>query len=137
MYFNYVNDDFYSQWYHQWFFSFTELTSTFIILYLANRKHTASPPLLLVIINIAILHILVAGGDQFVANVLDGQGEWFQNSRDIGFMLPDLFNIILPLWEWNLWASNNGVTMRDSLDRWVLLASVVSIGILWAICRVL
>ena len=136
-FFNYINDDFYKQWYHQTFFSLTELMSTFTVLYLADRKRPTTPRLLLVIINIAILHILAAGGDQFVVNVFLRQGEWHQWMRDIGFMLPDIVNIVLPLLEWKRWGRESGVALKESVSRWDLIASVASIAVLWALCQAL
>ena len=40
MYFNYYNDEFYDQWWHQTFFTITELVSTFAILMLVNEHNT-------------------------------------------------------------------------------------------------
>ena len=43
-YFNYYNDDFYQQWWHQLFFSLTELFSTLMVLHLINRSNITSLP---------------------------------------------------------------------------------------------
>ena len=55
-YVNYYNDDFYSQFYHQMFFTFTELCSTFVVLQLADMNVELSSGKLLVILDIAALH---------------------------------------------------------------------------------
>ena len=55
-YVNYYNDDFYSQFYHQMFFTFTELCSTFVVLQLADVNVELSSGKLLVILDIAALH---------------------------------------------------------------------------------
>ena len=38
MYFNYYNDDYFAQWWHQTFFEVTELISTGMALHLVSRK---------------------------------------------------------------------------------------------------
>ena len=50
MYFNYYNDEFYEQWWHQTFFTITELISTISILMLVNENNTKSVPRNLLII---------------------------------------------------------------------------------------
>ena len=74
VYINYWNDDFYSQWYHQFFFSITELISTAIVVHLADQKNIVTRRKALSIISIAFLHIFAGGWDQFVANVVRGEG---------------------------------------------------------------
>ena len=56
-YFNYYNDDFYQQWWHQLFFSLTELFSTLMVLHLINRSNITSLPRKLLFI-IRYLHKL-------------------------------------------------------------------------------
>lgn len=74
VYINYWNDDFYSQWYHQFFFSITELISTTLVIYLADEKNNLTRRKIFGIIGIAILHILAGGWDQFIKNVVRGEG---------------------------------------------------------------
>lgn len=79
---NYYNDEYYKQWYHQLFFSFTEIISTGTILYLCNLTHEITQPKLGVIMGIALIHVGVAGVDQFVSNVLQGEGYSHQVTND-------------------------------------------------------
>lgn len=81
VYINYWNDDFYSQWYHQLFFSITELISTFLVVHLADKKNLITHRKAFGIIAIAILHIVAGGWDQFVANVVRGEGYAHQVNR--------------------------------------------------------
>ena len=48
-YFNYYNDDFYSQWWHQLFFTVTEMVSTVLVLHLVDKNNFASPRKIVVI----------------------------------------------------------------------------------------
>ena len=50
MYFNYYNDEFYSQFYHQTFFTLTELVSTSCVVYLISTDNPMRPRLILTII---------------------------------------------------------------------------------------
>lgn len=80
---NYYNDEYYQQWYHQLFFSITELISTLTILYLCNNAHETTLYKLGIIIGIAVIHVGVACIDQFVSNVLQGEGY----SHQVGYFL--------------------------------------------------
>ncbi|XP_071747146.1 uncharacterized protein [Lepeophtheirus salmonis] len=97
VYFNYVNDDYYDQFWHQLIFTTTEGISTLLVLSLiCSKKSVISPQKILIIISIATFHILASGWDQFVENVLKQQGQLHQILRDIGFMIPDLLHVYLP-----------------------------------------
>ena len=63
-----------------------------------------SPLKLLVIVSIAAGHVMAAGWDQFVTNVLLYEGFLHQILRDLGFMGPDLLNIWLPIQELQIYA---------------------------------
>lgn len=71
---NYYNDEYYSQWYHQLFFSVTEIISSCIILFLCNTSHEVTQYKLSIIIGIAVVHVTLSSVDQFVSNVLQGEG---------------------------------------------------------------
>ncbi|XP_066589937.1 uncharacterized protein [Prorops nasuta] len=101
VYINYWNDDFYSQWYHQFFFSSTELISTLLVIHLADNKNTITHRKAFGIAAIAILHILAGGWDQFFTNVVRGEGYAHQVVRDLGFMIPDILHVAIPLWSMN------------------------------------
>lgn len=96
---NYFNDDFYSQLLHQTIFTLTELVCTLMVLHLSDKGIQASPTKLVLIMTLAASHIVVSGWDQFVSNVLLQEGFIHQVLRDLGFMLPDLLHIILPIKE--------------------------------------
>ena len=96
-YFNYINDDFYTQWMHQLMFSVSELLSSVIILYHCDSRTELKPRLVLMVVNIAAFHILASCWDQFVSNVVLQGGDIHQWTRDIGFMIPDILNIGIPL----------------------------------------
>jgi hypothetical protein len=54
---------------------------------------------ILAIISINTMHMMIAGMDQFISHVIRGRGTDFQNVRDIGLMVPDLFHVVIPLVE--------------------------------------
>lgn len=126
-YINYYNDEYYSQWNHQLFFSvsvywnrrqivgsiknilnensfsvsffqITELISTGVVIHLANNENQVTSRKTFCIVGISILHITASGFDQFVSNVFKGEGYAHQVVRDVGFMVPDVCHFILPLW---------------------------------------
>ncbi|XP_055322259.1 uncharacterized protein LOC129578138 isoform X1 [Sitodiplosis mosellana] len=93
---NYYNDDFYSQWNHQMFFTITELLSTSVVFHLANLENIVTPRKVLSVVGIAILHIVASGFDQFIANVFKGEGLLHQvhiNLNGIRFYLQNFYNI--------------------------------------------
>lgn len=71
---NYWNDDFYSQWNHQIFFTITELYSTCIVYKICDRRKEINKVHLFSIIAVGLMHMLAAGIDQFVINVIGGHG---------------------------------------------------------------
>lgn len=44
-----------------------------------------------------MLHIIAGSVDQFIQNVFLGEGYLHQIVRDVGFMVPDIIHVILPL----------------------------------------
>ncbi|KAL0123141.1 hypothetical protein PUN28_007639 [Cardiocondyla obscurior] len=98
VYINYWNDDFYSQWYHQLFFTITELISTCWVVYLADKKNPITHRKAFGIAAIALLHIVAGGWDQFFVNVVRGEGHAHQVIRDLGFMIPDILHVVVPVW---------------------------------------
>ena len=134
-YFNAWNDDFYSQWYHQAFFSSTELVSTIFVIHFCNKSNERNPQLLLVIISIAVLHILASGVDQLIENVFMGKGKWHQVSRDLGFMVPDLLHIVIPFYEIWSYARKNNKTIRKCFRTQDIIVAIVGIVVLLGLCR--
>jgi len=75
---NYWNDEFYSMWNHQMFFTITELASTLAVLANIDGK-TATKPLPLIFVgNVALFHVLSSSFDQFFSNVITFQGSLHQ-----------------------------------------------------------
>lgn len=102
-YINYYNDEFYSQWNHQLFFSvsviqtndsytshrffpfhpqITELISTGFVIHLANSNNPLKSRKVFCIVGISILHITASGFDQFVSHVFMGEGYPHQVSSE-------------------------------------------------------
>jgi len=106
---NYINDDFYSQVAHQLLFTGTELASTLMVLHLADFGTQAQPFKLLVIIGIASGHVLAASWDQFWGNVFLQEGGLHQVLRDVGFMVPDILHVYLPVRELQEYAGRRRV----------------------------
>lgn len=92
--------DFYSQWYHQTFFTvdlpafllslsfhnqiiypfilssqLTELFSTTFVLHLANKENSVTSRKVLCIVGTSLLHIIAGSVDQFIQNVFLGEGK--------------------------------------------------------------
>ncbi|CAB0031196.1 unnamed protein product [Trichogramma brassicae] len=88
----------FSHYYSCFFFSITELISTFFVIHLTNTKNFVTRRKALIIVSIAVLHILAGGWDQFYTNVLKGQGFAHQIVRDLGFMIPDILHVIIPIY---------------------------------------
>lgn len=59
-------------------FQITELFSTLIVLWLATREHSVSFLAALLISSIGVYHVIAASRDQFVVNVLQGEGHAHQ-----------------------------------------------------------
>ena len=98
MYFNYINDAFYSQIKHASFFCVTELVSTAIIYTMCSTRTAVSPRKVLAIVCISIVHLIVGGIDQFFVQLVLGHGQLYQKMRNLGFLFPDIFHVILALW---------------------------------------
>jgi len=96
-YLNYFNDDFYKQIVHQTFFTVTELTSSAIIVYMCSKTTTISSKLLIGVLSINIVHILIGGVDQFVKQLIFMEDNTFQRARNLGFLIPDVLHIVIPL----------------------------------------
>ena len=133
-YVNYYNDDFYSQFYHQLFFSCTELASTFVVLDLLDATKEATSGKLLFVIDIAVLHVLTSGWDQFVENVIKGEGQLHQVLRDVFFMIPDILHIILPLIELSRLAKLKRTPATHLISNEQFFGSLFFVSALWIVC---
>ncbi|KAK7075528.1 hypothetical protein SK128_026795 [Halocaridina rubra] len=136
-YFNYWNDDFYSQWSHQLFFSFTELASTVSVVYLLDKQVSITAKRVLIIIDIAVLHILSSSFDQFVDNVVNGNGMLHQVLRDIFFMIPDILHVVLPFLELRKLARSLDLPTAYVVSNKEFFFSVTFIISGWIICLIL
>lgn len=127
MYFNYYNDEFYEQFWHQMLFTVTELISTLTVLTLASEEDALSHKKLLLILSIGLSHILISSWDQFVINVIRGHGEAHQVLRDVGFMLSDVINVSFSLYEFHRERRLPSSFKYQSLENKDLLKSILII----------
>ncbi|XP_061183044.1 uncharacterized protein LOC133191313 [Saccostrea echinata] len=97
MFFNYTNDGYYSQFYHQMFFTVTELFSTWTVFQLCSKTLDTDSIRSFIIISISLIHILLGGVDQFFAQLILWQDNAFQRFRDLGFLLPDLLHVLFTI----------------------------------------
>lgn len=97
--FNYYNEEFYIQYFHQIFFSVTEALSTVMVLHICNRKNKLLPWKLLIILNLNLLHIVIASWDQFIKNIFYHEAKDFEAVRDLALMTPDILHVLVPFFE--------------------------------------
>lgn len=154
----YYNDDFYSQFYHQIFFSFTELVSTVVVLKLSDASEELSSTKLLIIIDIAVLHVLTGGWDQcksiiatfnlfkfiydfmsfsVVTNVIKQEGQLHQVLRDLLFMIPDILHIIIALLQLLKLAKIKKRPATHLISNEQFFGSVLLVSALWVLCLVM
>ena len=124
-FFSYLNEDYYPQWYHQLFFSITELLSTAIVVHLCSLDNRIQPWKLLIILDINLVHVIVGGLDQFIINVIHKQGQNFEVFRDIGLMIPDIFHVLVAYFELTSLAERKATTVLRMFYREELLGSLV------------
>ncbi|CRL06422.1 CLUMA_CG019491, isoform A [Clunio marinus] len=136
-YLNYLNDDFYLQWYHQTFFTLTELFSTTFVLHLANKENYVTSRKVLCIVGVALLHIIAGSVDQFIQNVFLGEGYLHQIVRDVGFMIPDIIHLVVPLVVLRRETLINKPLHRDKTIRRDILCMFGFVGILFFIVSLL
>ena len=132
-YFNYYNDDFYSQLHHQLFFSVTELAVTSLVLNLTNTNNQIISWKIYIIICINFAHILIGGLDQFVEQLIFGEGYNFLKARDIGLVLPDVLHIVICLWEIYSEASRMSLKINEIYQRKQLVLCVLFISAMFVI----
>jgi hypothetical protein len=132
---SYVNEDFYSQWNHQWFFSLTEGMSTTCVILLCNVDNRLEPWKLLTIMSINVMHILVNCLDQFINNVFLRNGQQFEVFRDIGLLLPDVFHVLVAFFEMGAVADRREISVLKLFHREELLMAVVFVGLLTVLGR--
>merc|ERR1719154_560856 len=107
------------------------MISTQVTLQLANSDHPLSPGKLMIIVAIASGHVMAAGWDQFVTNVLLYEGFLHQILRDVGFMLPDLLNIYLPIQELKEFARRRGSPPSYLITNNLALSTLGTAASIW------
>lgn len=98
---------------------------------------------MMVILSINLVHIIVSGSDQFIAHVLQGYGTGFQNARNIGLMIPDVFHIVIPCYEFYRFVKHNDLRMAELCykEEIILFLMFITLGtffgrILWVCCNI-
>lgn len=130
--FNYLNEGYYSQWYHQLFFSITEVFSTAMVIHLCNRANKSESWKLLFIISINTMHIIIGSLDQFILNIIYREGQVFEAVRDFGLMIPDLFHVLLSYFELSILAESRGVAVyrlfyREEIMLFLMMITLFSL----------
>lgn len=99
VYFNYTNDGFYKQVYHQLFFTTTELFSTWNVFRLCAKDSKVEPVAAMSIIVIGLIHIILGGIDQFFAQLILLQEPFYRRIRSLNIVLPDILHVVLTVQE--------------------------------------
>ena len=82
------------------FFYVTEWLCTAVALHLLDaRSHPADALELLVLLDLGLVHLYVAGVDQLVAHVMLGRGYTHQSARDLGLLTGDVAHVLIALLE--------------------------------------
>ncbi|CAB3365317.1 Hypothetical predicted protein [Cloeon dipterum] len=122
-YLNYWNDDFYTQWHHQLYFTVSEVGASYAVLRLADREVNVTSRGVLPIVAVGMVHAFLAARDQFVENVLAARGLAHQVVRDVALMVPDLLHILVPL------ACLMAARPTPSRRFWIELTACVAAGL--------
>ncbi|ESO05071.1 hypothetical protein HELRODRAFT_124583, partial [Helobdella robusta] len=124
-FFQYLNEEFYDQWYHQLFFTGTELLSTIMVFHLCDSRNKIEPWKLLFIFSLNITHIIVSSLDQFITNVFLARGQSFEIFRDIGLMLPDLLHVFVAYFEMSILSDRHNTSIINLLRREEVMLSLL------------
>lgn len=87
------------------------------MLHLADKENCVTSRKILCIVGVALLHIIAGSVDQFIQNVFLGEGYLHQIVRDVGFMIPDIFHLLIPLYVLRREALINRPLHRDKTIR--------------------
>ncbi|XP_060606236.1 uncharacterized protein LOC132758573 [Ruditapes philippinarum] len=112
-YFSYYNEDFYRYFKHHMWFTITEVITTCIVLNLCDKRNEIVSWKILAIISINLMHICVGGMDQFISDVIFGQGANFHKARNIALMIPDCMHVIIPAWELYTFAKRKELKINE------------------------
>lgn len=111
-----------------------------MVMHLANATNVVTPKKVFCIVGIALLHILASSFDQFFLNVVRGEGYAHQIVRDIGFMVPDLLQLFVPVWLLRQTRRESYSTRPFYRDRKLhrdIVAMLCLVSLLFVICTVL
>lgn len=122
---NYYNEDFFPQYWHQFFFSVTEILSTAMVLHLCNVDNETESWKLLLIFNINTMHVIISSLDQFIVNVIHGEGQVFEAFRDLGLMMPDIFHVLVCYFEIGALAQKRRISIFNLFYKEEIMASLV------------
>lgn len=112
-----------------------------MVVHLAHVEHEITHRKVLLIVGISLLHIVAGGFDQFISNVVYGNGEMHQVIRDVWFMVPDLMHCLVPLFllkaETDVFSTHTQPVFMDRRFRkdFILMLGIVSVLVI--ICRVI
>ncbi|XP_074646551.1 uncharacterized protein LOC141902627 [Tubulanus polymorphus] len=126
-YFSYLNEEYYWHWYHDMFFSLTEVVTSVMALHLLDRKVEKTTLKLLVIFNINTVHVLASGFDQFIEHVILKKGANFQIYRNWGLMIPDLISVMVVMFEFYRMMQKRRKTVKELFYKEEILMSVLFI----------
>uniref|UniRef100_A0A1B0BXR2 Uncharacterized protein n=1 Tax=Glossina palpalis gambiensis TaxID=67801 RepID=A0A1B0BXR2_9MUSC len=135
MYFNATQNTF-----KMWLLTITELIATTMVMQLADSTNTVTSKKIFCIVGIALLHIIASSFDQFFLNVVRGEGYAHQIIRDIGFMVPDIMQLIIPLWLLKQTRKESFITRPFYRDRNLhkdIITTIFFVLALFMLCSIL
>ena len=125
----YWNDEFYDQWYHQLFFSVTELITTITVFRFLDGRKPMQPLAMLIVANIALFHILASSTDQFIGNVVLGQGKFHQVLRDLFIMLTDLIYLTVSMYELKMYSKLRGESLSSIFSHKIHIGTLTTLTV--------
>lgn len=114
--------------------------STVMVMHLASTDNAVTSKKILCIVGIALLHIAASSFDQFIMNVIRGEGYAHQVVRDLGFMIPDMLQLIIPIWLFRQARRECYTTKPFHRDRNLhkdIVTMLFFVFVLFAICSIL
>jgi hypothetical protein len=84
------------------------------------------------IVTVNLLHIFVAGMDQFIAHVILGEGKRFLIVRDLCLTVPDILHIVITVFVFYKQALQQKTKITELLakEEWVLVIVLLVLGTL-------
>ena len=83
------------------------------------------------------MHVLTAGWDQFVTNVIKQEGQLHQVLRDLLFMIPDILHIVIAIFQLFQLAKIKKRPPTHLISNEQFFGSVLLVSGLWIVCLVL